>query len=119
MKNSIKGALLSGLVFPGLGQMILRRYGRGISFILIVTCGLAVFFVIALQRAFAIINKLLAEGGMIDINTISKAATQATSSSDNLIMTFCLLLILICWIISTFDAYRIGRKIDIQKSKSI
>ena len=26
MNNAIKGALLSGLVFPGLGQLVLRQY---------------------------------------------------------------------------------------------
>ena len=29
MNNSIKGAIFSGLVFPGLGQVILKYYKRG------------------------------------------------------------------------------------------
>ena len=36
MKNSMKGALLSGLVFPGLGQIALKRYRRGFALMLTV-----------------------------------------------------------------------------------
>jgi hypothetical protein len=118
MKNSLKGPLLSGLVYPGSGQVMLKRYGRGITLICIVTCALVVFFLIALQRAFTIMDKLRLEGGIIDMNTISKAAAQASTASDNLIMTFCLLLILICWLIGMVDAYLTGKKMDVEKDKN-
>ena len=42
MNNSLKGALLSGLVFPGLGQIILKHHTRGIAFIIIVSVSLFV-----------------------------------------------------------------------------
>ena len=31
MRKSLKGALLSGLVFPGYGQFVLKHYMRGIA----------------------------------------------------------------------------------------
>ena len=37
MKNSLKGALLSGLVFPGLGQVVLKHYKRGFALMLTVS----------------------------------------------------------------------------------
>jgi hypothetical protein len=33
MKKSLKGALLSGLVFPGVGQMALKHKARGVKLI--------------------------------------------------------------------------------------
>jgi len=36
MSNSLKAALLSGLVFPGIGQVVLKRYRRGVVLMLIV-----------------------------------------------------------------------------------
>jgi len=115
MKNSIKGAFLSGVVFPGLGQVILRHYIRGAVIILTVLVSLFVVIVIAVQNALAILEKIGAEGGTISMSTISNAATQASTASESLIFKFLLLLIIFCWIIGTVDAYRIGKKKDIEK----
>ena len=112
MKNSLKGALLSGLLFPGSGQLKLKRYGRGIALILIVIFSLCIFLVKALQKAFAAIDKLQAEGSLIDMDAISKAAAQASTASDDLTMNFSLLLIVICWIVGIVDAYLTGKRMD-------
>ena len=112
MKNSLKGALLSGLVFPGLGQIILKHYKRGLALMLTVSAGLLIIIVKAVQQAVTILEKIEAQGGAIDMNTISKAATQASTTSDSLIFYLALLLIILCWIFSVIDAYRIGKKKD-------
>jgi len=115
MNNSLKGALLSGLVFPGLGQVVLKHYKRGIAFMLAVSAGLSVIVVKASQQALAIVEKIQSEGGAIDMNTISKAATQASTTSESFVFNLVLLLIIVCWIIGVVDAYRIGRKKDIEE----
>lgn len=43
MNNSLKGALLSGVVFPGLGQIILKHYKRGIALMFWVLAGIGGF----------------------------------------------------------------------------
>ena len=110
MNNSLKGALLSGLVFPGLGQIILKHYQRGIALMVTVLVSLLVIVVKAIQQAFIILEKIELEGGPIDMSTISKAATQASTTSDNFIFNFVTTLIIICWILGVVDAYRIGKK---------
>jgi hypothetical protein len=115
MKNSIKGVLLSGLVFPGLGQVILRHYKRGAVIMFTVLVNLSVVIVIAVQNALAILEKIGSEGGVIDMSTISNAATQASTPSESLIFKLLLLLIIFCWIIGVVDAYRIGKKKDIEE----
>lgn len=106
---------MSGLVFPGLGQVVLKHYKRGIALMLTVSAGLVVIVVKASQQAFAILEKIQSEGSAIDMNTISDAATQAATTSESLIINRVFLLVIACWIIGIVDAYRIGRKKDIEE----
>ena len=114
MNNAFKAALLSGLILPGLGQVVLKYYKRGIALMVTVFVGMAVIVVIAVQQALTIFEKIASEGGIMDMNTISSAATQATLSSSSLIIKSLLLFIMICWIFSVIDAYRIGKKKDLE-----
>jgi hypothetical protein len=112
MNYSLKGAFWSGLVFPGLGQVVLKHYKRGAVIMLVVFAGLSVIVLQAVQKAFIILEKIESEGGAMDMNTIFDAATQATTHSDSLIFSIAVLLITFCWIIGVVDAYRIGKKKD-------
>jgi hypothetical protein len=106
-----KGTLLSGLIFPGLGQIVLKHYKRGAVIMLTVLVSLSVVVVKAVQHALAILEKIESEGGAISMSTISNAATQASTTSVSLTFNLILLLIILCWIIGVVDAYRIGKKI--------
>ena len=114
MNNSLKGAFLSGLVFPGLGQVILKHKKRGAVLILVVSASMLVILIKALQQAFVIMEKIGAEGSVINLSTISNAATQAATTFESPIFKLLLLLIIFCWIIGIVDAYRIGRKKDLE-----
>jgi len=106
MKNRRKAFLLSALVLPGLGQITLKRYKTGIVIILAVLFGLFQMMSIAMEQANEIVNKVIAEGGALDITAISNAATQASNSTAN----FYLWLIVACWAISLLDVWLVGRK---------
>ncbi|MBW1693983.1 MAG: hypothetical protein JRJ41_07475 [Deltaproteobacteria bacterium] len=118
MNNALKGAFLSGLVFPGLGQVVLKHYKRGVVIMLTVLVSLSVIVIEVVQKGFTILKKIESEGGTIDMNTISNAATQASTTSDSLIFSFALLLIIFCWIIGVVDAFRIGKKKDIEQQST-
>jgi hypothetical protein len=115
MNNSLKGALLSGLIFPGLGQVALKHYKRGGVIILAVIVSMAVVVVKAAQYALTILEKIELEGGKISMNTILDAASQASANSGSLTINLLFVLISICWIVGTVDAYRIGRNKDIKQ----
>jgi hypothetical protein len=115
MNKSLKGAVFSGLIFPGLGQVVLKHYKRGSLIMLTVLVSLAVIVVKTAQLALAILEKIEMEGGTININTISDTVTQVSTTSEDLTLNFFLFLIIACWIIGTVDAYRIGRKKDIEE----
>jgi hypothetical protein len=115
MNNSLKGALLSGLIFPGLGQVALKQYKRGAVIIIAVLVSLSIVVVKALQLAFAILEKIQSEGGVISMSTISDAAIRASTTSGSLTFNLALLVVILWWIIGVVDAYRIGKKKDIEE----
>ena len=113
MSNSTKAALLSGLGLPGLGQVVLKHYKRGIALMIAVLACLVMLTVNVLEKAFVILEGIESAGGIIDMNQITDAATQATTASDSLTFNGILLLILLIWIIGSVDAYRLGKQKDI------
>ena len=118
MNNSLKGAFLSGLIFPGLGQVVLKHYKRGAVIMLTVLISLSIVVVKAVQHALAILEKIESEGGAISMSTISDAATQASTTSGSLTFNLAVLLMILCWIIGVVDAYRIGKKKDIEEGST-
>ena len=112
MRSSIKGALLSGLVFPGLGQLVLKSYARGIVLILAVILAIAVLVMDAVQRAQVILQEIEAEGGPISMYTITEAANRSAEASGGTAPGMALLVILGCWCFGIVDAYLAGKKID-------
>jgi TM2 domain-containing membrane protein YozV len=110
MRLAIKAALLSGLVFPGLGQIYLKRPVRGIAFIM-VTLGSMILLVADLTRqATVALERLAAGGGAIDMTTISDAAARAATDAGSLRTNLLLGLLFGCWLLATVDAYRLGRQ---------
>jgi len=118
MTNASRGALLSGVVFPGLGQVVLKHYIRGIAMMLTVLIGLLVMVVKGVQHALTILDAIQSQGGAIDMDAISIAATRATTTSDSLLFKLLPLWVVFCWIIAVVDAYRSGRKKDVEQSST-
>ena len=112
MKASLKGALLSGLVFPGAGQIVFKHTKRGIALVLAVMIGMTVMIVKGAQMALGILDQLAAGGGVIDVPAITEAATRAVTASDSRVLNGAFFLIVICWVVGIIDAYFIGRKMD-------
>jgi hypothetical protein len=114
VNNAWKGVLLSGLVFPGLGQVVQKHYKRGIVLMVTTFFAMAVVVALAVRQALSILEKMESDGGPIDINTISNAAAQATSPSGSLILRLLLATLAMGWIYGMVDAYRMGRKKDLE-----
>ena len=115
MNNSLKGAFWSGLVFPGLGQVVLKHYKRGAVIMLVVLISMSVVVVKAVHSALAILENIELESGAISMSTISNAASQASTTSGSLTINLVLLLTILCWVFGVVDAYRIGKEKDIEE----
>ena len=116
MTNAVKGALLSALVLPGVGQIALKRYQRGVVLMLAVLAGLAVMVVDAARQAARMFEAIESGGGAIDRDAIARAAAQATVPSDSLVINLLFFAITICWLYGVVDAYRIGKQQDLRQA---
>jgi TM2 domain-containing membrane protein YozV len=112
MKQALKGAALSALVFPGLGQIVLGRGRRGAVLIVIVLAALAGIVVQATRIALGILDKVQAGGAVPDLDTITAATHEALQAGGAGPIQWLLVLIAACWLFAIVDAYRVGRALD-------
>ena len=112
MSKALKGVLLSGLVFPGLGQIVLKQYRRGVVFVLAVTAGMALLMIKVAQTAMAIVEKAGPAADNMDINRMVTSTNQAVAEAGTLGYNLALILIIGAWLFGAVDAYFVGRKLD-------
>ena len=112
MKQSIKAALLSALILPGVGQISLGYKKRG--WIIILLCGLFMFLLIniIIQQAQSIIEKMQNAGIAINVESVSRQTSELVTFSDNSSLNILLILIILIWFFSVVDAYLLGKKIN-------
>jgi hypothetical protein len=108
MTRSIKAALLSGLVFPGLGHMLLKQYLRGSILMLAALIASAAIVTVAVRRALTVIDSMNSGEIPVDTEAISELVSNSISSADNSIVNFSLLALAACWLIGIIDSYRLG-----------
>ena len=113
MKISAKAALLSGLVFPGVGQLYLKLYWRGAIIMFFVLSGLGIIIGIATARALEILERIQSQSGTVDMATISKLAIASSTDHTSFYYRVSFLFIACCWLFSVIDAYMNGKKKEI------
>jgi hypothetical protein len=109
MKTAIKAALLSALVFPGTGQMYLKRYVRGLIPIVLTLVGLGVWIAQATVGALQELEKIQSRGGLVDLDGVANRAA-ASSASGDWYSPLIVPMIVGCWLFSVIDAYRLGKR---------
>jgi len=116
MNSSIKGACLSGLVFPGLGLIVQRHYIRGIVLISIVSACLIMILVNVSRKINTILANIESSNAGLDITSIMKEVHTSSAGGDYLQMNTLSALIFCCWVIGIVDAYLSGKRIDSKDS---
>ena len=113
MKASTKGMILSGLVYPGLGQMILGRMVSGVVLAILATIAFIVLIYRVFQRASRLIDQIvpmLADKG-IDAISLKELLSQDSGGGWG-VEKICLLGLVGCWLVAIGHAYVVGRKMD-------
>ena len=102
-----KAVLLSVLVFPGSGHVLLKKYRTGFSLMITAAIALSVLVYKLVQGSMEIIDKINSgEIAQADVMTISAMLHQ----NDTLQMKIATTILLILWVFSIVDSYRISRK---------
>ncbi|MCX5870761.1 MAG: hypothetical protein NTY00_09050 [Deltaproteobacteria bacterium] len=112
MKKSMKAALLSAFVFPGVGHIYLKRYMPGV---VLVGASLAgCYYVISktVERALQIVGKIQSSDVQLDVTAITELVSKQSTGTEAQLINIATTVIFICWIIGIIDSYRVGRGQD-------
>jgi hypothetical protein len=110
MNQSIKAALLSALIFPGVGQILAGHKKRGWTIIGLNAVLLYSIINEIIKKAHVVVAEMQKNGTAMDIGSISNATSKLSGFSDNIFLNILLLIFIAGWIISILDAYRLGTK---------
>ncbi len=117
MKKAIRGTLLSGLVFPGLGQVVLGRRLLGAGIILATTLALVLLVMGLSQRVGVMSEQLLPllEQGTVGLDKIIEVVLRNATSSGGGVESFATPLLLACWLGSSLHAFFLGWRLERQE----
>jgi hypothetical protein len=108
MTRSTKAALLSGLIFPGVGHMILKQYLRGSVLALSALIALSVIVTNAIKQALTIVDRINSGEIPLEAGAIAELASMPTSGAEGSILNIAALVFGTVWIIGIIDSYRLG-----------
>ncbi|MEJ7808707.1 MAG: hypothetical protein WKG03_22650 [Telluria sp.] len=106
MHRSVKAAVLSGLVFPGAGQLFLKRPLRALVFMVPALLAAIYFSSAVLDPLLAIAHEITSGTMAFDSFLIQQRVEQ--SRIDTGMMNIAALVMLLAWIASTIDAWMLG-----------
>ncbi len=108
MKKSSKAALLSGLIFPGIGHMVLKQYLRGAVLMLSALVAFSVIVTRIFQRALTIVDRINSGDIPIETGAIAALVSNSTNGVDSFIENTAVIVLAACWLIGIIDSYRLG-----------
>jgi hypothetical protein len=108
MKRSTKAVLISGLVFPGLGHIFLRRYVVGL--VLLCLAGGSIYYIAetVIDTALDVVGEIESGGMAIDSGSISQLVEERSEQTDRS-ASLAVWMLMACWVIGIIDSYRVGR----------
>jgi archaellum biogenesis protein FlaJ (TadC family) len=106
MRKAVFSAVCSGLVIPGIGQIINRDMKKG----LFILAGVFVIFVAIIIKLFYIISAVLRD---FEINRSSpRKILDILGAQDISLLWYLLVAFTVLWLYSVMDAYLTGKKTD-------
>ena len=111
MKVSYKAALLSTFVFPGVGQLYLKRYFRGLVIMLLFCTGLGYMIWSATVSALNHLDDMMVKvpGSTTNMQELSDIVGSKMLTTDP--YHDAVFYVIVClWIFAIIDAYRIGKQ---------
>jgi len=109
MKQSVKAALLSALVLPGLGHVMLKKYRRGVLLMLVALAAASDYLALTMQSALILVDRITGGEIPLDEAAISSLVSDPVSGTGGVLLPLSALVFIACWLIGIIDAYRLGR----------
>ena len=116
MKDSIKAALISALLYPGAGHFFLHK--KLIGTIIAFCFSVPLYIVVhdKYTKVSQIIQQVTNNQGPVDIVFLANKLTQTIYMVDSTKLKYSLIVLIITWLIAIIDSYRLGLKNQNHKS---
>ena len=110
MNPAKKAALFNLLLFPGWGQIYLKRYKKGIAIILTIIA--AILFVLwsIVQVTIAFLKISPFKKGTVTFEAVLKLTVNSIKALNLTYFFLLLFLVVLLWAFSIIDAYQTGKK---------
>tara|TARA_R110001592_G_scaffold78448_5_gene235312 strand:- start:90 stop:482 length:393 start_codon:yes stop_codon:yes gene_type:complete len=109
MNKSLKAALLSALILPGVGHFWLKKPLQGTLLTGITLICLYVLLNTVVDIAQRLSVQIQSGAIPVDITTIGERVSQQLAGSNAQLINIPTLILVICWVIGVLDSFRIGR----------
>jgi TM2 domain-containing membrane protein YozV len=110
MNLAIKGALFNALIFPGWGQIYLKKYTKGILIIIAMSTGVISILWSVAQATINILKIAPIKKGTVTFVDIVQLAIDAVKALNLFYLYLIFSPMILLWIFSIIDAYMIGKK---------
>jgi TM2 domain-containing membrane protein YozV len=110
MNLAIKGAYFNALLFPGWGQIYLKKYAKGILIIIAISAGIISILWSVAQSTINILKIAPIKKGTVTLVVIVQLAIDAIKSLNMFYLSLILFSMILLWILSIIDAYAIGKE---------
>ncbi len=110
MNLTAKAILLNALLFPGWGEIYLKKYLKGFWIITAFLSGIASIVWSIIQAAMDILKATPVKKGAVTLSLVIDMAIKAVKALDIYLLIFILMLMVLLWILSIIDAYLLGKE---------
>jgi TM2 domain-containing membrane protein YozV len=110
MNLAKKAALLNALLFPGWGEIYLKKYMRGIIIISAIMAGMISILLSIIQTTVIILKTTPFKKGTVTLIAVVQLTIDAIKSLDLSYLFLIFLSLIVLWIASIFDAYHLGKQ---------
>ncbi|MFB1000770.1 MAG: hypothetical protein QMC13_11190 [Colwellia sp.] len=116
MKNSMKAALLSALVYPGIGQLFYQAYRRAVFFMVMFSMTAYFYIEEVVSKYQPLIDKVKSGELALNAQALAYEMSKHPITLDPQLVRSLTYILLISWLVGIVDAYRIGIKKDASAS---
>ncbi|MCK4837302.1 MAG: hypothetical protein KAS94_00790 [Desulfobulbaceae bacterium] len=108
MNKAIKAALLSALLFPGAGHLLLKKYVAAVILAGASVASLYFLVATAIEKALRITEKIQRGEVPLDVAAIAELITNQTTGPEAQLLNIATAVLFIAWLIGIIDSYRVG-----------
>lgn len=112
MSNSLKAAIYSALVFPGMGHFYLKKYVQGSVFFGLAAACLYFIMTTVITVSKQVVSQLTIEDLPLDTGKVTELVQQAMAMVDGSAANTAIWVLIVIWLVSTLDAARLGRSVE-------